>query len=88
MKFLLRVTEEYRVDSENEATQLEEKCKKDSVYQVIKCTKQYKERKQKGEVVDAWYKVTITKQFTDEKEPINIYTPNYTLGSTFDKEED
>ena len=53
MKYLLKVTEEYRVDSENEATQLEEKCKKDSSYQVVKCTKQYKERKQKGEIVDA-----------------------------------
>jgi hypothetical protein len=87
MKYLLKVTEEYRVDSESEASQLEEKSKKDSSYQVVKCTKQYKERKQKGETVDAWYKVTITKQFTDEKEPLEMYSPSYSLGSTFDKEE-
>ena len=29
----------------------------------------YKEKKQKGDVVDSWYKVTWTKTFTDEKEP-------------------
>ena len=29
----------------------------------------YKERKAQGEVVDYWYRLTLTKAFTDEKEP-------------------
>ena len=28
-----------------------------------------KDKKLKGEVIDSWYKVTLTKKFTDEKEP-------------------
>ena len=37
-----------------------------------------KERKQKGEVVDEWHQVVLTKIFDDEKEPIGapIYEDN------------
>ena len=30
---------------------------------------EYKEKKQKGEIIDTYYKVTLTKAFTDKKEP-------------------
>lgn len=69
MKYLLKTTEEYRVSSEEEATQLIEESKKESGYILQKYSSQYKERKQKGEVIDAYFKVTLTKHFTDEKEP-------------------
>ena len=46
-----------------------EEAKADNHFIVTKYTSQYKERKQKGEVVDSWWKLSITKQFTDEKEP-------------------
>jgi hypothetical protein len=69
MKYLLKVTEEYRVSTEEEATQLIEEAKKESGYILQKYGSQYKERKQKGEVIDSYFKVTLVKIFTDEKEP-------------------
>ena len=69
MKYLLKVTEEYRVSTEEEAIQLIEEAKKESGYILQKYGSQYKERKQKGEVIDSYFKVTLVKIFTDEKEP-------------------
>lgn len=69
MKYLLKTTEEYRVSTEEEATQLIEESKKEAGYILQKYSSQYKERKAKGEVIDAYFKVTLTKFFTDEKEP-------------------
>lgn len=69
MKYLTQVTETYRVDSEDQVIQMIDEAKKDGGFILLKHTSQYKEKKQKGEVIDAWYKVTLTKQFTDEKEP-------------------
>lgn len=67
MKYLTDVTEVYRVDSEAEADQLLETAKASGVLNKYSCV--YKERKQKGEIIDSWYKVTLNKKFTDEKEP-------------------
>ena len=40
--------------------------------------------KQKGEVIDAWYRITLTKVFDDEKEPMNNVEVIYdTEGSAF-----
>ena len=69
MKYLIQTTEVYRVDSEAQVKQIIEDAKNDNHFIVTKYTSQYKERKQKGEVVDSWWKLSITKQFTDEKEP-------------------
>lgn len=69
MKYLISTTEVYRADSEAEAVQLIEDAKIDNHFILSKYSSQYKERKQKGEVVDTYYKVTLVKQFTDEKEP-------------------
>lgn len=82
MKYLLEVTENYRVDTDAEAKQLIEDAKGGNAL-VKKSTSQYKERKQKGEVVDAWYKVTIVKVFTDEKEPNTQVDISYDSGSAF-----
>ncbi len=82
MKYLLEVTENYRVDTDAEAKQLIEDAKSGNAL-VKKSTSQYKERKQKGEVIDAWYKVTIVKVFTDEKEPNTQVDISYDSGSAF-----
>ena len=68
-KYLISVTETYRVDTEAEAAVLIDEAKKDNKYDLKKYTSQKKERKQKGEVVDSWYQVSLKKVFTDEKEP-------------------
>ena len=70
MKFLLTTTEIYRFSSENDATDFIEKAKQESGYTLIKSTVEYKEKKQKGDIVDFWWRVTLTKKFNDEREPL------------------
>lgn len=67
MKYLLNTIETYRVESEEEAEVLIEEAKAAGTLNKYSCT--YKEKKSKGEVVDDWYRVTLTKVFTDEKDP-------------------
>ena len=77
MKYLLNAVETYRVDNEEEANALIEKAKNSGVLNKYTCG--YKERKQKGEVVDSWYRVTLTKVFTDEKIPERVLEPKYVI---------
>ena len=67
MKYLLGTTEVYRLDSESEANTLLEEAKQEGNLSKYSCV--HKEGKSKGEVIDEWYRVTLTKTFTDEKEP-------------------
>ena len=83
MKFLLNTTETYRVSSEEEATQLIANAKNDNNYILSKYSSQYKERKQKGEVVDFYWKVTLVKEFTSEKEPERDVEVTYKEESAF-----
>lgn len=69
MKYLLTTTEVYRVESENEAKKMIEEAKEDNHFILKKYTSEYKERKQKGEVIDTYWKVSLVKTFTNEKEP-------------------
>ena len=76
-KYLIKVTEQYRCDTEAEAKELLEEAKKDYKYTVTKSSSEIKTIKQKGEIVDEWRRVTITKEFTSEKEPDAQILPNY-----------
>ena len=69
MTFLTTVTEVYRVGSEAEAQKLIAAAKKESLYDLVKYSCDYKEKRSKGEVDDFWYRVSLVKQFTSEKEP-------------------
>ena len=69
MKYLISTTETYRIETEAEVMQAIEEAKQDRHFILTKHASQYKERKQKGEVVDTYFKLSLTKQFTDEKEP-------------------
>ena len=69
MKYLVSVVETYRVDNEKEAATAIEEAKKDTTYVLSKYTSEHKEVKAKGEVVDEYYKVTLTKLFNSIKEP-------------------
>lgn len=73
-KYLIRTTEVYRADSENEAKLFIEEQKKSPEYELTKYATERKEKKIKGEVVDAWYRVTLVKEFNDEKEPLTPYS--------------
>ena len=75
MKYLIRTTEVYRADNEDEAKAVIEEAKRTST--VIKYNSTYKSKKQKGEIVDEWYRVEITKEWTDEKEPDSSIKVSY-----------
>ena len=83
MKYLLETTETYRVDSEAEAKELIENAKAGKNYLLKKYSSQYKERKSKGEVIDAWYRVILVKNFNEEKEPNSQVEITYDEGSVF-----
>lgn len=68
-KFLVSTVETYRVDSDEEAKNLIEEAKKSSMFELGKYSSEYKTRSAKGEIVDEYYKVVLTKTFNDIKEP-------------------
>ena len=76
-KYLVSTTETYRVDTERESAEAIEEAKKDTTYVLGKYTNEHKERKSKGEVVDEYWKLTLTKMFNDIKEPDNVYNVTY-----------
>lgn len=76
-KYLVSTVETYRVDTESEATRAIEEAKNDNSYILGKYTNEHKEKKSKGEVVDEYWKLTLTKLFNDIKEPDSIITINY-----------
>ena len=68
-RYLIKVTEQYRCDTEAEEEALINEAKENNQYTVIKTSSEMKTTKAKGEVVDEWRRVLITKEFTSEKEP-------------------
>ena len=85
MKYLIETTEVYRVDSEDSAKNVIESAKKSSIVSKYNCV--HKEKRVKGELVDEWYKVTITKKWDDEKEPCGSTMVSYGVESAFDDED-
>ncbi len=75
--YLIKVTEQYRCDSEAEAKNLIDEAKRNNQYTVTKSSSEIKTMKQKGEIVDEWRRVLITKEFNQEKEPISDVMPRY-----------
>lgn len=69
-KYLIKVTEQYRCDTEEEARKLIQDAKKSYQYTLTKSSSEIKTQKQKGEIVDEWRRVILTKEFNSEKEPM------------------
>ena len=76
-KYLVSTTETYRVDTESEATRTIEEAKQNGSYILGKYISEHKERKSKGEVIDEYWKLTLTKMFNDIKEPDSIVNVSY-----------
>ena len=90
-KYLIKSQEQWRVDTESEAKALIEEEKKEKSSTLAKYSSEYKEQKQKGEVVQSWYRVTLNKVFQDEKEPdsyVNVSYDKAYSGNFPDVEED
>ena len=80
-KHLISVTEIYRVDSEDEVARMIKEAKEDDTYELTKHSSVKKERRQKGEIIDAWHRVSLVKVFDDEKEPISEVSIEYQNGA-------
>lgn len=87
-KYLLKVDETYRVDTEAEVTALIKEAKTNHIYELLKYTSQKKEVKQKGEVVDEYFKVVLTKCFCEEKDPVDQVDISYKICGAFGEGED
>ena len=68
-KYLIQTTEIYRADSETEAQEIISAAKAAEEYTLTKYSSEKKEVKAKGELVDEYYKISLTKAFTDIKDP-------------------
>ena len=69
MIYLIQTVETYRADSETEAQNLINEAKQSDEYTLKKYTSENKEVKAKGDIIDEYVKVSLTKVFTDIKEP-------------------
>lgn len=78
MSYLIKVTEQYRCDTEDEARNLIEDAKGSNQYSVVKSSSEIKTVKQKGEIIDEYRRVIIVKEFTMEREPNCTFMPVYT----------
>ena len=80
-KYLIKTTEEHRADTAAQAAELIDEAKKDGRYTLSKYSSVHKERKQKGEVIDDYYIVTLVKVFDDAKEPCGDASVEYKIGA-------
>lgn len=76
-KYLIKVEETYRADSESEAAQIINDAKNDERFTLTKYSSVKKEVKAKGEIADEWMRVTLTKVFDNEKSPDGCTTIEY-----------
>lgn len=68
MKTLLKTTDVYRVDTEEEAVEMINQAKDDQIsgnYTLTKSGYVLKTKKSKGEIIDSWTIVTTEKTFTE-----------------------
>ena len=77
MRYLIQTVETYRADTEAEAQGIIAEAKSAHEYNLTKYASEKKEVKAKGEVIDEYFKVTLTKVFTDIKEPDAIASVIY-----------
>lgn len=83
MSYLIKTIEQHRCGSEEEAKELIQKAKDSGT--LVKYSSELKEIKSKGEVIDAFYRVTLVRSFTDEKEPEDQISIKYeVLGGNFE----
>ena len=82
-KFLITTVETYRVDTENEAEAAIKEAKQDNRFQLTKYLNEYKETKD-----DAYFKLTLTKNFNNIKEPTTSVDVNYDVENSRGVEDD
>lgn len=76
-RYLTQTAETYRINTEEEVKETLEEFKAASAYEIKKASYEKKQIKEKGEVVDEYWLLTVTKIFNDSKEPANIVDIKY-----------
>lgn len=79
MKYLTKVTEVYRIDTEEEVDSFIKGQKSQNIGELVKYNSSKKEVKAKGELIDSYFRVEITRIMNDEKEPDAVIEVNYTV---------
>lgn len=82
MKYLLKSTDVYEVNTMDEVEALRQKFMDDTNYTLVSFGYKMKEIKQKGEVLDTYYVITVQKMFNDEKDPCSTIDIIYTYGDS------
>lgn len=77
MNYLIKVVEDWRVPTVEDADALEAAFRKDGNYTVLKSVKTDKVVKAKGEIVQEYVLMQTTKVFNDVKEPDSDVTIEY-----------
>ena len=77
MKYLLSVTDVYRVPKVEDVEALNEELSKDVNFTLSAFSYKTKYVKLKGEIIDEYQVVTAKKVFNDEKEPVNSINVRY-----------
>lgn len=77
--FLVKTVETYRVNSEAEVDKIIEEAKKDGRFELIKYEAVKKNKKQKGEIIDEWIRLTLHKGFNEEAEPTSTIDVVYNV---------
>lgn len=75
--YLIKTVETYRCADSNEAETLIRDSKNSSTYTLLRYSSEDKCIKVKGEIEDEWKRVTLTKVFTEEKDPDRQVTVDY-----------
>jgi len=73
-KFLISVTEVFRVETDEEAKKLIEDAKNSAMFELYKYGSEFKEDRKTEET---YYKVTLNKVFNNIKEPMQHIKPDY-----------
>lgn len=76
-KYLISTVETYRIDTESEVKEFIEEAKHNPSFQLKKYVSEYKEKSKGGEIIDEYFKVSLTKGFNDIQEPISTAMPYY-----------
>lgn len=72
VKYLLKITEEYRLESMEDVKALQEEFKANPQYTLASYSWVEKPIKEGGEVIDAFYQVKATKVFQEIKDPTRL----------------
>ena len=80
MRYLLKAVDTYRVPDEAAVEVLHDELLNDPTFDLVGFSYKVKQIKANGEVIEEYMVVQATKQFTNEKDPEEVFTVTYERG--------